>query len=133
MRSVDNFQHLFDIVPTTVNGIILCQGNFTLMTDDLSTVIRHFGNQQKIFFVHLRDVIGQPEKFQETFHDDGKTGMHACLEAHRDIGFDGALRPDHVLTMAGDDNDKPSYSSIGRHFALGYIKGLHESIYKIGT
>ena len=93
MRSVDNFQHLFDIVPTTVNGIILCQGNFTLMTDDLPTVIRHFGNQQKIFFVHLRDVIGQPEKFQETFHDDGKTGIHACLEAHRDIGFDGSLRP----------------------------------------
>ena len=50
MRSVDNFQHLLDIVPTTVNGIILCQGNLTLMTDDLTTVIRHFGNQQKIFF-----------------------------------------------------------------------------------
>lgn len=54
MRSVDNFQHLLDIVPITVNGIILCQGNLTLMTDDLPTVIRHFGNQQKIFFVHLR-------------------------------------------------------------------------------
>lgn len=81
MRSVDNFQHLFDIVPTTVNGIILCQGNLTLMTDDLPTVIRHFGNQKKIFFVHLRDVIGQAEKFQETFHGAGKTDMHACLEA----------------------------------------------------
>ena len=133
MRSTDNFQRLLDIVPSTVNGITLCQGNFTLMTDDLPTVIRYFGNQQKIFFVHLRDVIGQPEKFQETFHDDGKTDMHACLEAYRDIGFDGVLRPDHVPTMAGDDNDNPGYSSIGRLFALGYIKGLHESVYKTDT
>ena len=49
MRSVDNFQHLLGIVPITVNGIILCQGNLTLMTDDLPTVIRHFGNQKKKF------------------------------------------------------------------------------------
>ena len=81
MRSVDNFQHLLGIVPITVNGIILCQGNLTLMTDDLPTVIRHFGNQKKIFFVHLRDVIGQAEKFQETFHGARKTDMHTCLEA----------------------------------------------------
>ena len=81
MRSMDNFQHLLDILPTTVNGIILCQGNLTLMTDDLPKVIRHFGNQQKIFFVHLRDAIGQPEKFQETFHGAGKTDMYACLGA----------------------------------------------------
>ena len=50
MRSMDNFQHLLDILPTTVNGIILCQGNLTLMTDDLPTVIRHFGNQKKNIF-----------------------------------------------------------------------------------
>ena len=81
MRSVDNFQHLLGIVPITVNGIILCQGNLTLMTDDLPIVIRYSGNQQKIFFVHLRDVIGQAEKFQETFHGAGKTDMHTCLEA----------------------------------------------------
>ena len=133
MRNVDNFQRLLDLVPSFVNGITLCQGNFTLMTDDLPAIIRHFGQQQKIFFVHLRDVVGKAEKFQETFHDNGQTDMHACLEAYRDIGFNGVLRPDHVPTMAGDDNDRPGYSSIGRLFAIGYIKGLHESVYKSGT
>jgi mannonate dehydratase len=43
MRSVENFQRLIDLVPSPVNGITLCQGNFTLMTDDLPAVIRHFG------------------------------------------------------------------------------------------
>ncbi len=130
MRSVENFQRLIELVPSPVNGITLCQGNFTLMTDDLPSVIRQFGEQGKIFFVHFRDVEGTPEKFQETFHDDGKTDMAECMVAYRDIGFDGVLRPDHVPTMEGDDNDRPGYSSIGRLFAIGYIKGLRESVYR---
>ena len=43
MRSIDNFQKLLDLVPSPVNGIALCQGNFALMTDDLPGAIRHFG------------------------------------------------------------------------------------------
>lgn len=127
MRSVDNFQRLLDLVPSPMNGITLCQGNFTLMTDDLPSVIRHFG--EKIFFVHMRDVQGTPEKFSETFHDDGKTDMVACMKAYRDIGFEGVLRPDHVPTMAGDDNAHAGYSSIGRLFAIGYLKGIREAVY----
>jgi len=129
MRSVENYQKLIDLVPSPVNGITLCQGNFTLMTDDLPEVIRHFGSQNKIFFVHFRDVRGTPEKFIETFHDEGKTDMLACMKAYRDIGFEGVLRPDHVPTMEGDNNDNPAYSAIGRLFAIGYIKGLRQAVY----
>jgi mannonate dehydratase len=129
MRSVENYQRLLDLVPSPVNGITLCQGNFALMTDDLPSVIRHFGRQGKIFFVHFRDVRGTPERFVETFHDDGQTDMAACMRAYREIGFDGVCRPDHVPTMEGDNNDRPSYSSIGRLFAVGYLKGLREAVY----
>lgn len=129
MRSVENFQRLIDLVPSPVNGITLCQGNFTLMTDDLPSVIRHFGQQGKIFFVHLRDVRGTPEKFEETFHDDGQTNMLECIRAYRDIGFEGVARPDHVPTMEGDSNENAGYSSIGRLFAIGYLKGLREAVY----
>ena len=123
MRSVENFQRLLELVPSPMNGITLCQGNFTLMTDDLPTVIRQFAD--KIFFVHMRDVAGVPEKFEETFHDAGKTDMVACMRAYRDIGFSGVLRPDHVPTMAGDDNEDAGYSSM-RLFAIGYLKGIRD-------
>ena len=129
MRSIENFQRLIDLVPSPVNGIALCQGNFTLMTDDLPAAIRHFGAQGKIFFVHFRDVRGTAEKFVETFHDEGKTDMLACMRAYRDIGFEGVCRPDHVPTMAGDSNEQAGYSSIGRLFAIGYLKGLREAVY----
>ncbi|MBN1372977.1 MAG: mannonate dehydratase [Anaerolineaceae bacterium] len=130
MCSIDNYQRLLDLYPSPVNGIAFCQGNFTLMTDDLPGVIRHFGKQGKIFFAHFRDVRGTPEKFVETFHDEGKTDMLAAMRAYKDIGFEGVLRPDHVPTMEGDSNDNPSYSSVGRLFAIGYIKGLREAVYE---
>jgi mannonate dehydratase len=130
MRSIENYQRLIDLVPSPVNGVTLCQGNFTMMTDDLPAAIRHFGNQDKIFFVHFRDVQGTPEKFVETFHDEGKTDMLACMKAYRDIGFEGVLRPDHVPTMEGDSNENAGYSAIGRLYAIGYIKGLRQAVYE---
>lgn len=129
MRSVGNYQQLLDLVPSPMNGITFCQGNFALMTDDLPGVIRHFGRQGKIFFVHFRDVRGTAERFVETFHDDGQTDMLACMRAYRDIGFEGVLRPDHVPTMEGDSNEHAGYSAIGRLFAIGYVKGLREAVY----
>ncbi len=132
MRSIENFQRLLDLRPSPVNGIALCQGNVTLMTDDLPAVIRHFGQQGKIFFVHFRDVRGTAEKFVETFHDEGKTDMLACMRAYRDIGYEGVARPDHVPTMEGDSNEHAGYSSVGRLFAIGYMKGLQQAVYAQG-
>ncbi len=129
MRNVENFDRLLGLVPSPMNGITLCQGNFALMTDDLPAVIRHFGEQEKIFFVHLRDVRGTAEKFEETFHDDGQTDMLACMRAYRDIGFEGVFRPDHVPTMEGDLNSDAGYSSVGRLYAVGYLKGLRQAVY----
>lgn len=127
MRSIDNYQRLLEIVPSPMNTITMCQGNFTLMTDDLPKVIRKFGDS--ISFVHFRDVRGVPTRFEETWHDAGKTDMLACMQAYRDIGFDGVLRPDHVPTVEGDSNENAGYSAFGRLYAIGYIRGLQQAVY----
>jgi mannonate dehydratase len=127
MRSIDNYQRLTEIVPSPMNTITLCQGNFTLMTDDLPREIRKFG--KKISFVHFRDVRGVPSKFEETWHDAGQTDMVACMRAYKDIGFDGVLRPDHVPTVEGDSNEDAGYSAFGRLFAIGYIRGLQQAVF----
>jgi mannonate dehydratase len=131
MRSVDNYRRLLSLADSPMNTITLCQGNFTLMTDDLPGVIRSFGD--KISFVHFRDVQGTPDRFEETWHDAGKTDMLACMTAYRDIGFDGVLRPDHVPTVTGDSNADAGYSAFGRLYAIGYIRGLREAVYAGGT
>lgn len=127
MRSVENFQRLVEMAPSPMNTITLCQGNFTLMTDDLPGTIRRLGKH--ISFVHFRDVRGTPAKFEETWHDAGKTNMLACMRAYRDIGYEGVLRPDHVPTVEGDSNERAGYSAFGRLYAIGYIRGLREAVY----
>ena len=127
ISSIENYQKLIDLVPSPSNGIGLCQGNFSLMTDDLPSAIRHFGGQKKIFFVHYRDVRGTPEKFVETFHDDGQTDLVECMRAYRDIGYEGVCRPDHYPKM-GDESFRDELS-VARLFAIGYFKGLREAVY----
>jgi len=127
LSSLENYQKLLDLVPSPVNGIGLCQGNFTLMTDDLPAAIRHFGEQQRIFFVHYRDVRGTADSFVETFHDDGKTDLVECMRAYRDVGFDYVCRPDHYPKMG--DADFSDEHRVARLFAVGYLKGIREAVY----
>ncbi len=130
ISSVDNYQKMVDLVPSPANGIGLCQGNFGLMTDDLPGVIRHFGEQDKINFVHFRDIQGTPEKFVEAFHDDGKHNMADCIRAYRDVGYEGVGRPDHFPRMTYEDFEDEY--EIERLFAIGYMKGLIDAVYSEG-
>lgn len=129
IRSVDAFKRVLELVPSDVNGITLCQGSFASMGDvDVPATIRYFGERNKIFFAHFRDVEGSVPAFQETFHDAGKTDMAATMRAYRDIGFDGPMRPDHAPTLEGESNDDPGYMVLGRLYAVGYMKGLIDAI-----
>ena len=130
MSSPDAFRRLVSLHPSGSNGITFCQGNFALMNDaDLPALIREFGAADQIAFVHFRDVRGTATDFEETFHDEGKTDMPECIRAYRDVGFDGPMRPDHVPTMFGESNARPGYETLGRLFALGYIRGLQQAVY----
>lgn len=127
MRTADSFKKLIDLYPSPNNGITLCQGTFATMGEDIPSVIKYFGKRDKIFFVHFRDIRGDKWNFEETFHDEGKTDMYKAMKTYYEVGFNGPMRPDHVPTVAGDNNDHPGYSELGTLFAIGYIKGLMES------
>lgn len=133
LRSADALQRAIDLVPSPSSGITLCQGTLATAGEDIPAVIRRFGRQNKIFFVHFRDVRGTAEKFEETFHDDGQTDMLEAMRTYAEIGFDGPARPDHVPTMEGEDNANPGYELLGRLFGVGYIKGLMEAASKLRT
>ena len=131
MTSVEAFQRMLDLYPSPNNGITFCQGSSASMGDlDIPAAIRLFGERGAIHFVHFRDVRGHTTNFEETWHDDGKTDMHAAMQAYYDVGFRGPLRPDHVPTVVGDSNEHPGYSTMGTLFAIGYIRGLMEAVAK---
>jgi len=124
VTSVENYDRILELYPSDHHGLTFCQGNFSAMEADIPDAIRHFGDD--IHFAHFRDVEGGERYFTETWHDEGPTDMLAAMRAYEEIGFDGPMRPDHVPTMAGEDNDHPGYKDKGRLFAIGYMKGLLE-------
>jgi mannonate dehydratase len=124
VRSLDAYNRVFELQPSPVNGMTMCQGNVSLMTDDLPGAIRRFGAAGRIHFVHFRDVLGTPERFVETFVDDGPTDMAACVRAYLDAGVDAPLRTDHSPALDGDAWSVPGYPTLGRLHAVGYVQGL---------
>ncbi len=130
LTSPENFQRVLDMYPSKHNGLTFCQGNFSAMGVDVPETIRHFGRQGAIKFVHFRDVRGNRDKFVETFHDNGQTDMVEAMRAYADVDYAGPARVDHVPTMAGEDNDHPGYETMGRLYALGYMRGLMQAVAK---
>ncbi len=137
MTSVENFDRALNIVPSIYNGVNFCQGNFSLMGADIPALIRRWGKAGKIHFAHFRNVqdlsgVIPSTKFIETFHDEGQIDMYETMKAYYEIGFNGPMRPDHVPTMAGEENIRPGYMTLGNLFAIGYMRGLAESVAKEG-
>ncbi|MDB6128528.1 MAG: Mannonate dehydratase [Verrucomicrobia bacterium] len=127
MRSVENFERLFALAPSPVNGLTFCQGCFAELGVDLAATILRFG--PRIHFAHCRDVAGPLENFHETFPDNGPTDLVKVFEAYRDIGYRGFIRSDHVPHLISDRGTHDGYGMQGNIFAIGYMKGLMEPVF----
>lgn len=127
MRSVENYDRLFALHPSPVNGMTLCMGCFAELGVDLAQTIRHFAG--RIHFVHFRDVAGTLDNFHETFPDNGPNDMVALFKVYREIGYSGFIRVDHVPQLALETTAGEGYGLPGHIFAIGYLKGLMEPIF----
>lgn len=126
MHDVACFDRLLAMSSSPAHGMCFCQGTFAEMGVDIPASIRHFG--KRIHYVHFRDVRGAMPRFTETFHDNGKTDMPAAIRAYHEVGFTGAIRPDHVPTLATEEGEGTGYNMLGRLFAVGYMRGLIHAI-----
>ena len=128
LTNAEHYRRVLKIVPSPVNGITFCQANFRLMGEDVGALAREWCGQNKIFFIHLRDVEGTRECFRETFHDDGPVDLAQMLRIYHECGFEGPMRPDHAPTLEGEANDRPGYAMAGKLFAFGYMKGAMDAL-----
>lgn len=129
--SFEGFKRITEVVDSEYNGISFCMGCWAEMGEDVPAMIRYFGKRKKINFVHFRDIKGVVTKFSEAFHDDGQSDLIANIQALKDVGYDGPMRPDHQARSAGYETLPPNsgYRLMGKFYAIGYMKGLIESVY----
>lgn len=126
MISRDNIRKaIYDICPSEMLGITMCQANYFIMGEDVDDTIREFA--KKIFFVHFRNTTGDINSFRETFHDNGELPMGHLIKLYNSLGINVPIRVDHVPTLVGEDTEVAGYAALGRLFAIGYLKGLLEN------
>ena len=127
MISADNIKKaVYDVVPSDVLGITLCQATFHMMGEDLYKVVPQL--KEKIFFIHFRNAVGNKNCFRETFHDNGDLDMQSLIKLYNECRIDVPIRVDHVPTLKGEDTELAGYAAMGRLFAIGYLKGIIEAV-----
>jgi mannonate dehydratase len=127
MISKENIKKaVYGIAPSESLGITMCQANYYIMGEDLESTIKEFAD--KIYLVHFRNTTGAPERFRETFHDNGDIDMAKIMKCYIENGVNAPVRVDHVPTMAGERSTLAGYDALGRLFAIGYLKGILDGI-----
>ena len=126
MISFENIRKAITMVESPNLGITMCQATYLMMGEDLYDVIPKLA--EKIFFVHFRNATGNKYGFHETFHDNGEIAMADIMKLYKQCGVDVPIRVDHVPLMAGEQQETAGYTALGRLYAIGYLKGILESV-----
>lgn len=126
INNADSYRRMLALADSPSAGITFCAATFRAMGEDDMALIREW--KDKIHFVHMRDNLPIPGGFMETFHDNGPTDFAARFELLNELDMDVLVRPDHAPTMFGENNDEPGYAALGRIFAIGYFKGILDTL-----
>ena len=124
--SLDAIKRGISVVSSPNLGVTFCQACYQLMGERLDEAISELAD--KIFFIHFRNVRGIKTNFTETFHDNGDINMAAAMKLYIENGIDVPIRVDHVPTFASEESGVAGYDTLGRLFAIGYLKGIIEGL-----
>lgn len=111
------YQKMLDINPSLANGFELCLGSMQEMTEgNIYDFLKTYAPQNRLGYIHFRNVRGKVPHYIETFLDDGDIDMVRCLRILKECNYEGVLIPDHTPQMSCDGS-----WFAGMAFALGYM------------
>lgn len=121
---IKRFANLYDC---KYHGFNLCLGSVAEGLKDPKTgilpIIKWIGERNKIFNIHLRNIKGGWDNFQEVYPDNGDMDFFRILKVLRDVNYPYLVMPDHVPHHSDPASSKQAFS-----FAYGYIKGLIQAV-----
>jgi mannonate dehydratase len=91
--------------------------------EEIFDVIRWFGERDKIFNVHFRNIRGRKLAFEETFPDEGDVNMLRAAQTYKGVGYRGMLIPDHAPKISGDNPDGVAFA-----YCYGYIRAVLQAV-----
>jgi len=112
------YQKLIDLKPSPRNALEFCVGTIAEMKDgNVYDAVETYSRQNKLAYVHLRNVRGKVPFYKETFIDDGDVDVLRVLRILKKNHFTGVIIPDHAPQMSCD---APWHASMA--YALGFLR-----------
>lgn len=121
-RNFDGFKRGMEIGDSPIHGLDFCVGCWSEMGPEVIDAVRFFGERDKIFYVHFRDVQGHVPKFAESFVNEGNCDMFQVMKTLKEVGFTGFMITDHVPHVVDDT----PWGHRGRSYAIGYMTACLE-------
>ena len=125
VSSLEQYERIFNLVESDCNAMLFCQGCVAEMDEDVYEAIGRIGRQNKIVYVHFRDIQGSGKSFREVFIDEGKTDMQKAMQTYKDVGFNGPFMMDHTPRFPQEEAGWMA----GRAFAVGYMRAMIQTVW----
>ena len=121
------YQKLIDLVPSKANKLELCLGSLQEMESDrpIYDYLDQYLAQDKVSYIHFRNVKGKVPCYDEVFVDEGDIDMFRVLKQLQESSFSGVLIPDHTPMMTCG---APWHA--GMAYALGYMRAAFQMMEK---
>lgn len=121
------YERLIALDPSPANRIELCLGSIQEMASaDVYEVARKWLAEDRIGYIHFRNVRGRVPCYREVFVDEGDIDMVRMMRLLHDGGYDGVLIPDHTPAL---DCSAPWHA--GMAFALGYMRACIQAVERL--
>jgi mannonate dehydratase len=119
----DAYKRYADIVDSPWNGFQMDLGVIGEGSTDVNktepTLLHYMLQRGKVKQVHMRNIKGGLNNFQEVYPDEGVIDYFREMRLFRDFGYEGAFLPDHMPAHPGDPGKLQAYA-----FGYGYIHAL---------
>ena len=86
-------------------------------------MIRYFGEREKIFNVHFRNIQGGFASSSEVFPDDGDVDMLEVLRTLKEVNYPYMIMPDHVPQISGPEARRVAFA-----YTYGYIHAALQAV-----
>ncbi|MCU7551507.1 mannonate dehydratase [Chitinophagaceae bacterium LB-8] len=120
----DHYKEVMELDQSSSHVMELCLGTMAEMEDsNIYEALEYFAKNNKIGYIHFRNIKGKVPHYKEAFIDDGDIDMGKIIRILRKHKFEGVLIPDHAPQVTS----KAPWD-VGMAYAMGYIKALVDTI-----
>lgn len=123
----EGIKRFANLYKSKYHGFNLCLGStaegLKNPREEILPIIKWVGERKQIFNIHLRNIKGGWDYFQEVYPDNGDMDFYRVIKALRDVEYPYMVMPDHV-----PHHPDPASSNQAFSFAYGYIKALLQAV-----